>query len=169
METDSLGQFEASLQRMKVGRTRVGAETFEKALTEVVETPAVGSALPFEGVSLSGTTVELDPTPDQLRSAKTGVTAATLGIADYGSIIVESSADGDEPVSLFPETHVAVLRESDVVPNMPAAFERLEESVATGRGDAVIATGPSATADMGELVYGAHGPKAVHVLILEDR
>ncbi len=92
-----------------------------------------------------------------------------MGVADYGSIVVRSSPAGDEPASLYPETHVAVLRGSDVVPDMPTAFERLAESVGTDRGDAIIATGPSATADMGELVYGAHGPKAVHVLILEDR
>ncbi|MFC4451426.1 LUD domain-containing protein [Halorussus aquaticus] len=169
METDILGQSEASLRRMNVGRTRVEAESFEAALTSVVETPAVGSPLPFEGVSLADTEVELDPTPAQLRAAKTGVTAVELGVADYGSVVVRSSPGGDEPVSLFPETHVAVLRESDVVPDMPAAFERLESVFAAGGDDVVVATGPSATADMGELVYGAHGPKAVHVLLLEDR
>lgn len=169
MTTDCLGRFEDSLRRMNVERTRVETESFEEVLTAVVEAPAVGSPLPFDGVSLAGTSVELNPTPTQLRGAKTGVTAAEMGIADYGSLVVHSSPDGDEPVSLFPETHVAVLRESDVVPDMPAAFERLSEAFAAGRNDAVVATGPSATADMGELVYGAHGPKAVHVLILEDR
>jgi L-lactate dehydrogenase complex protein LldG len=32
----------------------------------------------------------------------------------------------------------------------------------------VLATGPSATADMGELVLGAHGPESVHVVILDE-
>jgi L-lactate dehydrogenase complex protein LldG len=32
----------------------------------------------------------------------------------------------------------------------------------------VFATGPSATADMGELVYGAHGPREVAVLLVEE-
>jgi len=35
--------------------------------------------------------------------------------------------------------------------------------------DVILATGPSATADMGDLVLGAHGPRAVHALLLEDR
>jgi len=34
--------------------------------------------------------------------------------------------------------------------------------------DVVLATGPSATADMGGLVHGAHGPKEVHVVLLRD-
>jgi len=32
-----------------------------------------------------------------------------------------------------------------------------------------LATGPSATADMGALVRGAHGPERVHVLLIDDR
>ncbi|TKX83368.1 hypothetical protein EXE43_24625, partial [Halorubrum sp. SS5] len=34
--------------------------------------------------------------------------------------------------------------------------------------DVVFATGPSATADMGGLVHGAHGPKEVHVVLLRE-
>jgi L-lactate dehydrogenase complex protein LldG len=33
--------------------------------------------------------------------------------------------------------------------------------------DVIVATGPSATADMGALVTGAHGPKAVHAVLVD--
>ncbi len=86
--------------------------------------------------------------------------------------MLESTPDGAEQTSLFPDLHVAVLRASDVLPDMGAAFERLGPRLREGRTpganrSAIIATGPSATADMGALVRGAHGPREVHVVILE--
>ena len=99
--------------------------------------------------------------------ARTGVTAAALGVADYGSVVLRSDREGTEPVSLYVDRHVAVVRASDVVPDMPAAFERLGPLLRDGA-SAVLATGPSATADMGALVKGAHGPKTVHVVVLDE-
>ncbi|MFC7044687.1 LUD domain-containing protein [Halobacteriaceae archaeon GCM10025711] len=166
---DATSEFAASLADLAVTLTRTTAAEFGDALREAVEPPAVGVPLPFDGVSLDGTGVDRDPSAPDLAAAVTGVTPASLGIADYGSVVVESSPDGTEPVSLFPDRHVAVVAASDVVPDMPAAVERLGEAFRDGRDNAVVATGPSATADMGELVRGAHGPKHVHVVLLEDR
>lgn len=149
--------------------SRTTAAAFESTLSEAVDAPAVGTALPFEGVSLAETSVTRDPTPSELDAAATGVTAADFAIANYGSVVVRPDAAGTEPVALYPERHVAVLAESDVVPDMPSAFERLGEAFADGGGDAILATGASATADMGALVEGVHGPSEVHVVVLEDR
>ena len=169
MAADHTSTFGSSLEGLGVGWTRVEAAGFSEALADVVEEPAVGVPLPFDGVSLADTSVEVDPTPAALEAATTGVTPVGLGIADYGSILVEHSLAGEEPVSLFVDVHVAVLAESDVVPDMPAAFGRMGESFRAGRDDAIIATGASATADMGALVEGVHGPEEVHVIVLEDR
>jgi L-lactate dehydrogenase complex protein LldG len=38
-----------------------------------------------------------------------------------------------------------------------------------GLDSAVLATGISATADMGATVYGVHGPRAVHAIVITDR
>lgn len=167
MSTVSLSAFEDALDRVNVGVTRTPVDGFGDAIRSVAAEPAVGAPLPFDGVSLPDW-VRTNPRPSVLDGAATGVTAARLGIADYGSLVIESAPGGDEPASLFAETHVAVVRASDIVPDMPAAFERLGATIREGRGDHVIATGPSATADMGDLVLGAHGPKSVHAVLLED-
>lgn len=177
METKSAGKttetlldtLTASFDRLEVTWTKVTAETFEAALADVLEEPAVGAVLPFESVSLEEAAVELQPTPAQLNDARTGVTPARMAVADYGSLVLEQTPDAAEPASLFPEVHVAVLRASDVVPDMRVAFARLGQRFREQQTSAVLATGPSATADMGALVRGAHGPKKVHVLILEDQ
>jgi L-lactate dehydrogenase complex protein LldG len=169
MGTGVTSEFEASLDSLGVTWTRTVSESFGATVDEAVEAPAVGTPLPFEGVSLADTVVTRDPTAAELDAATTGVTPAEMAIADYGSVVVTPSGIGHEPVSLYPERHVAVVAESDVVADMAAAFERLGEAFAAGNDDAIIATGPSATADMGALVEGAHGPKDVHVVVLEDR
>jgi L-lactate dehydrogenase complex protein LldG len=165
----TLAAFEASLSLLDVERTRTTTDGFADALTAAVEAPAVGTELPFDGVSLDGTGVQTDPTPAQLQAATTGVTPVGGGIAEYGTVLVESRAAGDELVALYPERHVAVLGESDLVADVRTATRELAEAFAESPGSTVFATGVSATADMGATVEGVHGPKEVHVVILTDR
>ena len=159
-------RFETALGDLDVPVTHTEPTAFDETLEAVVREPAVGTELPFPSVSLPDW-VDDRPTPATLEAATTGITAASLGIADYGSVVLPSTADGSEQVSLFADLHIAVLRASDIVSDMPTAIDRLGPQFRDGD-SAIIATGPSATADMGSLVRGAHGPKDVHVVLLED-
>lgn len=165
---DLIDQFTQSLDQLGVEHTCTPSTGYGEALRRAVRLPAVGAMLPFERLD-HDVEVVTDPTSGELESARTGVTAARLAIAAYGSILVQTAPEEDEPVSLFPERHVAVLRASDIVPDMPAAFRCIAAAIREERMSFVLATGPSATADMGALVRGAHGPREVHVIILEDR
>lgn len=168
MSTDHLSTFESSLAGTATVRTTPAA-AFEAALAEVVDDPAVGTALPFDGVSLADTPVETDPSPRAVRDAATGVTPAGIGIAAYGTVTLPSRDAPDEVVALYPTTHVAVVAASDVVADMPTAYESLSEDFSAGLDTQILATGPSTTADMGALVQGVHGPQETTVVILEDR
>jgi L-lactate dehydrogenase complex protein LldG len=167
MATGTVTAFEASLDRLDVGWTHTTTERLGDVLDDVATEPAVGAPLPFD-VSLPDW-VNTAPTPADIDAATTGVTAARLGIADYGSVFLPSTPDGVEPVSLFPDLHVAVLRSNDVVPGMAEAFDFFGRTFRDGdHSSGIVATGPSATADMGDLVTGAHGPKDVHVVMLDE-
>lgn len=168
MAAEPITTFESSLNEIGIELVRTTSEQFESAVTPLLDDPVVGSPLPFENISLPNT-VETDPTIQELETAETGVTAAGYGIADYGSVIIQGDSDGEEPVSLYADKHVAVIAGSDVLPDMNTTFDRLAEDIRNGTGQAVIATGPSATADMGALVKGAHGPMEVNVVLLEDK
>lgn len=141
----------------------------EDACAELVDAAAGDPAVGVEvaGVSLPGR-IKTDPTTAELRAAHTGVTAASLGIAAYGTVAIEADSAGTEPVSLFVDRHVVVLHESELVADMSAAFAWLGPRARNDAVDVVFATGPSATADMGGLVHGAHGPKEVHVVLLQE-
>jgi len=169
MSTDTVSRFASSLSGVGVGLTETTAEEFAETLEAEIEPPAVGAQLGIDGVSIEAAGVNIDPTNGELQSAKTGVTRAGKGVAAYGTLVLQSDAAGTEPTALYPPNHVAVLRESDVIEDVGSALSWLGEEFDAGRDSAVFATGRSATADMGELVFGVHGPVAVHVLLVTDR
>ena len=170
--TTALSSFEASLDELGVSVTRATASTVSDRIEAAIEDPAVGVPLAetFDepALSLAETSVDVDPTPAALREATTGVTGARTGIGDYGTLVLSMTDRAGELVSLFVERHVAVVREADVVADMETAVDALDDEFDRTRGSAILATGPSATADMGELVRGAHGPRDVQVVVLEE-
>ncbi|MHB9287079.1 LUD domain-containing protein [Halobacteriales archaeon Cl-PHB] len=154
-----------SLSSVGVESTTVSPGGLAEALEEAVVGDAVG--IPADGLQTQPGTLTWDPTPADLWEAKTGVTPAAFAIADYGSLVLPTDPPACELVSLYVDRHVAVLDAANVVPDMPAAFDRLDDSIPAAYEDAIVATGPSATADMGELVQGAHGPSEVRVVVVE--
>ncbi|WP_336338364.1 LUD domain-containing protein [Haloarcula brevis] len=164
--------FEGALKALGVTVTATTESELEAAVTEAITEPAVGVALDdsvgSEAVSLAETPVTVDPTPVELREATTGVTSAQLGVGDYGSLVLTMTEQASELVSLFVERHVAILHEADIQPDMDTAIAELDERFNETGESAILATGPSATADMGALVKGAHGPKDVHVILVEE-
>lgn len=168
MDAENLETFRSSLGG-KATLHETTVEGFVETVTDAIEPPAVGTPLPFERVSLDDTPVETSFSPHTLERAQTGVTPATLGIADYGTVTIPSDSAGSELVSLYPPRHVVVLAASDVQPDMHTTYETLSQEFANGTHDTqVLTTGPSATADLGTLVEGVHGPHEVHIIVLED-
>ena len=95
-----------------------------------------------------------------------GITGAQLGIAESGSLLLVGGEGRPLSASLLPEIHIAILWESDLVPTLADALSRPEIREASA---SVIITGPSRTGDIEmALTIGVHGPKEVHVFLIED-
>jgi L-lactate dehydrogenase complex protein LldG len=107
-------------------------------------------------------------TNEELDGADGVLTGCALGIAQTGTIVLDSGAgQGRRALTLLPDYHLCVVREDQIVDLVPEAFARLEEAV-KGQGRAVtFISGPSATSDI-ELnrVEGVHGPRTLEVLIV---
>jgi L-lactate dehydrogenase complex protein LldG len=107
-----------------------------------------------------------------LRTRKTmdecavGITDAFAGVARSGSVCVCIDYDYAGFVSLLSRFHVAVLPVENIV-ERPGDLFRPDCLNGDGlRRNFVFITGPSATADMGPLVRGVHGPHRLHVILV---
>lgn len=158
--------FAESLANVGVEMRRVPPDDVDAAIEESHTGETVAVPVERDDITLPET-VTIDPTPAELQTAQTGVTPAAFAIADYGSVVLPSTGSGSELVSLFVDHHVAIVDEQDIVSDMGRAFDRFGQDVPDAYGSAIIATGPSATADMGSLVTGAHGPSKVDVIVVE--
>ncbi len=106
------------------------------------------------------------PSVDEMKTIGTGVTDAFCGIATTGSICVSIGRELTGPASSLTRKHIAVLDANAIVPRPRDVFsEEFLEGKALHRSFSFI-TGPSATADMGPLVRGVHGPGKLLIIVL---
>lgn len=95
------------------------------------------------------------------------LTGAELGIAETGTLLLGGRPGGWGLASVLPWVHVALLPAKAIVADLPTAFVQFESRLRRGDRDWVWITGPSRTADIGHtLVLGAHGPNALHVVVV---
>jgi len=108
-----------------------------------------------------------EPTVEQFRTIKCGVTDAFGGVVSTGSVCVPVTKGLSSPASTLTRKHIVVLDSKTIVPR---PRDILSEEYLDGKGlkrSFSFITGSSATADMGPLVRGVHGPGQLHIIILE--
>jgi len=171
---DVAGLFLERVEDYRAVVTRVGSDGLPAALATALgdsRRVVVPSGLPTEWLAaLQGVEVVTDDGPltaAELDALDGVVTAAAVGIAVTGTIVLDHAADqGRRALSLVPDLHVCVVREDQLVGDVPEAMARLGAAVAAGRPLTWI-SGPSATSDIElERVEGVHGPRRLHVLLV---
>jgi L-lactate dehydrogenase complex protein LldG len=109
-----------------------------------------------------------EPTDEQLSTAQVGVSSAFAGVASSGSVCIAMGPPLAAAASLLMPLHIVILAASRIVER---PRDVLDASHLGGEGlsrNLVFVTGPSATADMGPLVRGVHGPHRLQILLLSD-
>jgi L-lactate dehydrogenase complex protein LldG len=123
---------------------------------------ALSQALQTAGLAVRST-ADLWPT----RRADGGVSLARLGVAETGSVLLHSSSE-NRRVELCVDVHLVLLAVDRLVAELDAAFRVLREISLRPPAYATLVSGPSRSADIErQLTIGVHGPRALHILLLE--
>lgn len=94
------------------------------------------------------------------------LTGTLGGIAATGTLVLQPSPDEPRLMSLVPPLHIALLSASQIHDNLYQAQQHWPKPMPS---NLLLISGPSKTADIEQvLAYGAHGPKDLIVLIVED-
>jgi L-lactate dehydrogenase complex protein LldG len=102
--------------------------------------------------------------------AEAGITGANFALADTGTVVIESTAQEVRLASTLPERHFILLHPAKILPDHMAAVPLLRQLHRRRSPDFIaFITGPSRTADIERvLTIGAHGPRELHILLLEE-
>lgn len=166
---DVLGLFAERVADYRATVVRSTADGLAAAVTAAL--PAGATVVVPEGLAIEVPGAVVDDgtlTAPQLDDVDAVVTAAAVGIAETGTIVLDHGPDqGRRAITLVPDTHVCVVRADQVVLDVPDAVGLLGPAVRDGSPLTWI-SGPSATSDI-ELsrVEGVHGPRNLHVILVE--
>jgi L-lactate dehydrogenase complex protein LldG len=114
-------------------------------------------------------TSENPPNAREIFGFDVGISNAQAGIAETGTLVLDSAYERHRLVSLVPPVHIAIVKASAIV-------ETLAEALALLRKDKEISpaitfiTGPSRTADIElTLAIGVHGPQQLYVIVDQSK
>jgi len=116
---------------------------------------------------LEGSTFNLVDAPTRGEESS-AITLAYAGIAETGSLVLLSGADSPVTTNFLADNFICILRQADLLNDMESLWSRIKKEQRPIPRAINIVTGPSRTADVEQTIqFGAHGPRRVHVIILE--
>jgi L-lactate dehydrogenase complex protein LldG len=112
-----------------------------------------------------------DWTSHSMATLSVSVIAPESLLADTGSCVIACPTAVDRLLCYLPPACVVIARWNQLAEHLPATWATIAPQVAdpARRGEFVIVTGPSRTADIEKiLILGVHGPKRLVVLLVEN-
>jgi Uncharacterized conserved protein len=106
---------------------------------------------------------------DHLGGVDIGFTLADFGIAETGTLVINSNSEELRLATMIAEFHVAVLPQSKIRETSRDLEAELAALTSVQPSYTAFVTGASRTADIERvLALGVHGPLELHILLLED-
>ncbi len=107
------------------------------------------------------------------------LTCCHAGVAETGTLVLHSGRYGPVTLSFLPDHHIVILKANRIVGTYEEALRMDRDAPRSGAqnktgGSAMprtvnFITGPSRTADIEQRIeLGAHGPRRLHILLIED-
>lgn len=109
--------------------------------------------------------IHFDPSPNE----SLAVSIADLAIAETGSVVFLSGRDAPTLLNFLPLHHVVVVKASQIRPYLEDVSTFVGEGYEKQPRNINIVTGTSGTADIeAKNIRGAHGPRYMHILLIDD-
>jgi L-lactate dehydrogenase complex protein LldG len=110
---------------------------------------------------------------DELRQHLSGIdiglTFIDYGIAETGTLVLDSSSEDVRLSTMVSEIHIGILPKSKIRPSAYDLEKELWQAMQSTSSYLAFITGASRTADIERvLALGVHGPLELHILLLED-
>jgi L-lactate dehydrogenase complex protein LldG len=162
---ERLGDYHVTVLRAR-GDGEIGEVAARQLAARGVTSVVIPADLPASWRPMSPAPVEdAGLSYKDLDSAQGAMTGSLLGVAETGTVVLDCGpGQGRRALTLLPDYHLCVVRESSVVGIMPEAVAALQV-----RHGAPITffSGPSATADIElDRVEGVHGPRTLDVILV---
>lgn len=104
--------------------------------------------------------------------ADIGITFSDMTLAESGTVALFNDKHHGRSVSLLPETYIAIIPKSTLVPRITQVAKQLHKQSHVGEsvGSCIsLVTGPSNSADIEmKLIVGVHGPIKASYIVLTD-
>jgi L-lactate dehydrogenase complex protein LldG len=177
-EQERVGLFIAMAEEVQATVTRVSSPA---AVPEAIARYLAAENLPAELVMAPDSRLDEIPWDTwpllQIRRGRAeaedrvSVTPCHAAIAETGTLMLISGAQTPTTLNFLPEAHIVVVRRGQVVATYEDGWDRLRTVETTGALPRAInfVTGPSRTADIEQHIeLGAHGPRRLHIVLIED-
>ena len=97
------------------------------------------------------------------------LTPCLAAIAETGTLMLISGAETPTTLNFLPDTHIVLVYADQVVATYEDGWDRLRVGDGLPRAINFI-TGPSRTGDIEQRIeLGAHGPRRLHIILVDDR
>ena len=99
-----------------------------------------------------------------------GLSVAVSGVAESGTLVLHSGPESPTTLNFLPDHHIVLLPQSQITGSYEDAWAALRNGSKDMPRTVNWVTGPSRSADIEQtLLLGAHGPRRLHILILNDK
>lgn len=99
-----------------------------------------------------------------------GLSHATAAVAETGTLVMTSGEANPTTINFLPDHHIVVVDAADIEGDLEAALGRIRKAHGKGNMPRTVnlISGPSRSGDIEQkIVLGAHGPRALHIIVVD--
>ena len=94
------------------------------------------------------------------------------GVAETGTLVLTSGPENPTTLNFLPDNHIVVLNADDIDGDYESIWQKIRAAYGKGLMPRTVnlVTGPSRSGDIEQtILLGAHGPRALHIIVVEGQ